>query len=425
MKWLTHDVLLISLSAFFADAGYQALIAGFPLFLVIYLHAPAYYLGIVMAFAYGIGSLFAYIGGKLADRLGKKAVALFGNLLITILSFTGFAGSALSAGAIFSTGWWFRNFRTPARRAMLGDITKKLDKGKVFGFLNALDIGGGLVAITYLSFGIFLHIPFSLLFLVTIVPILISSLCLALVHYKGLPAIKPSSKLNSANALLASRIAKRSSAAASARSGTVNAAKHGAPLSASTTASANVLFVSRASSRSYYAVLIATALFGLSFYSFSFPVLTVAQQSNSVLGASSYFVFLIFSALFGYILGSRIKDMLSGLALLGYMLAGIGSLVLGLAFSMHANVLVSYFAIALMGIGAGAIETFEPAIISMLRKKSASGSGMGMLTSSRSIGLFFSNLAVGFLYMIGPLFAYSFSAVLAVAAGFVLLWARR
>jgi len=407
MKWLTHDVLLISLSAFFADAGYQALIAGFPLFLVLYLHAPAYYLGIVMAFAYGIGSLFAYIGGKLADRLGKKAVALFGNLLITILSFTGFAGNALSAGAIFSTGWWFRNFRTPARRAMLGDITKKLDKGKVFGFLNALDIGGGLVAVTYLSFGIFLHVPFSLLFLVTIVPILISSLCLALVSYKGLPARKPSSKLNSANAKLASNIAKRGS------------------IAGGVSGSANVQFVSGSSHRSYYAVLIATALFGLSFYSFSFPVLTVAQQSNSVLGASSYFVFLIFSALFGYILGSRIKDMLSGLALLGYMLAGMGSLVLGFAFTLHANVLVSYFAIALMGIGAGAIETFEPAIISMLRKKSASGSGMGMLTASRSIGLFFSNLAVGFLYMIGPLFAYSFSAVLAVAAGFVLLWARK
>jgi len=212
---------------------------------------------------------------------------------------------------------------------------------------------------------IFLHIPFSLLFLVTIVPILISSLCLALVHYKGLPARKQSSKLNSANAKLASSIAKRGS------------------IAGGVSGSANAQFVSGSSDRSYYAVLIATALFGLSFYSFSFPVLTVAQQSNSVLGASSYFVFLIFSALFGYILGSRIKDMLSGLALLGYMLAGIGSLVLGFAFTLHANVLVSYFAIALMGIGAGAIETFEPAIISMLRKKNASGSGMGMLSSSR------------------------------------------
>jgi len=49
----------------------------------------------------------------------------------------------------------------------------------------------------------------------------------------------------------------------------------------------------------------------------------------------------------------------------------------------------------------------------------------GMLTSSRSIGFFFSNFDVGFLYMIGPLVAYSFSAVLAVAAGFVLLWAGK
>jgi len=406
MKWLTRDVLLISLSAFFADAGYQALIAGFPLFLVLYLHAPAYDLGIVMAFAYGIGSLFAYIGGRLADMFGKKAIAIFGNLLISILSFTGFAANALFAGAVFSTGWWFRNFRTPARRAMLGDITKKLDKGKVFGFLNALDIGGGLVAVTYLSIGLLLHVPFQLIFLVTIVPILISSLCLALVSYKGLPAAKkPSSKLNSASAKLAS-LAKR---AAGQRAVAKPPSK----------------FVSLSYSKSYYAVLVATALFGLSFYSFSFPVLTVAQQSNSVIGASSYFVFLIFSALFGYLLGSKIKDMLLGLATLGYVLAGLGSLALGLAFAMHANVLASYSAIALMGIGAGAIETFEPAIISTIRKKSASGSGMGMLTSSRSIGLFFSNLAVGFLYMLGPLFAYSFSAVLAVVAGIVLLWARR
>ncbi|MGC9011337.1 MAG: hypothetical protein ACP5JN_04350 [Candidatus Micrarchaeia archaeon] len=65
-KWLTRDVLLISLSAFFADAGYQALIAGFPIFLVIYFHTPAYMLGLAMALAYGIGSLFAFIGGILA-----------------------------------------------------------------------------------------------------------------------------------------------------------------------------------------------------------------------------------------------------------------------------------------------------------------------------------------------------------------------
>ncbi|MGC9037847.1 MAG: hypothetical protein ACP5IK_04035, partial [Candidatus Micrarchaeia archaeon] len=96
--------------------------------------------GLAMALAYGIGSLFAYIGGILADLLGKKNVALLGNLLIPILSFTGFSSSSAEATALFSAGWWARNFRTPARRAMIGDISSRLDKGKVYGFLNALDI---------------------------------------------------------------------------------------------------------------------------------------------------------------------------------------------------------------------------------------------------------------------------------------------
>jgi MFS family permease len=86
-RWLTRDVLLISLSAFFADAGYQALIAGFPIFLVIYLHSPAYMLGFAMALAYGIGPLFAYIGGILADLFGKKKIALLGNLFYSYTLF--------------------------------------------------------------------------------------------------------------------------------------------------------------------------------------------------------------------------------------------------------------------------------------------------------------------------------------------------
>jgi hypothetical protein len=46
---------------------------------------------------------------------------------------------------------------------------------------------------------------------------------------------------------------------------------------------------------------------------------------------------------------------------------------------------------------------------------------MGMLTSSRSIGLFVANLALGFLYVLGPLYAYGFAATMAILAGIVLL----
>ena len=382
-RWLTRDVLLISLSAFFADAGYQALIAGFPIFLVIYLKAPVYILGLAMALAYGIGSLFAYAGGRLADRYGKKRIAILGNLLIPILSFTGLSSTPVEATALFSSGWWARNFRTPARRAMIGDISSKLDKGKVFGFLNALDVGGGVIAVLYLSIGIYFGVALRLLFLVTIVPLLISSLCLALVRYKG-------------------RVQKKE-----------NAQEHAIRSKAKI-----------GQNKTYRSVLIATALFGLSFYSMSFPVLTIAQQSTSFYGVASYALFLLLSAVFGYVSGALVKKRVSGLALYGYMLAGVGSLVIGISYYFGIGAIGSYLGVALMGIALGSIETLEPTIISLVKSKLHSGSGMGALTASRSIGLFFANLVLGALYMLGPLYAYSFAAFMAMLAGIVLLSAR-
>ena len=383
LRWLTKDVLLISLSAFFADAGYQALIAGFPIFLVIYLKAPVYMLGLAMALAYGIGSLFAYAGGRLADRYGKKRIAILGNLLIPILSFTGLSSAPVEATALFSSGWWARNFRTPARRAMIGDISSKLDKGKVFGFLNALDVGGGIIAVAYLSVGIYMGITLRLLFLVTIVPLLVSSLCLTLVKYKGLA--KNTEKTHE---------------------------KAKSPAFAS------------GKGKTYRSVLIATALFGLSFYSMSFPVLTIAQQSTSLYGVASYALFLLLSAVFGYISGALVKKRVLGLALYGYMLAGVGSLVIGLSYHFGLGALGSYFGVALMGIALGSIETLEPTIISLVKSRFQSGRGMGALTASRSIGLFFANLILGALYMLGPLFAYSFAALMALLAGTILLAAK-
>ncbi|MGC9191034.1 MAG: MFS transporter, partial [Candidatus Micrarchaeia archaeon] len=319
------------------------------------------------------------------DLLGKKNVALLGNLLIPILSFTGFSSSSAEATALFSTGWWARNFRTPARRAMIGDISSRLDKGKVYGFLNALDVGGGIVAILYLSIGIYLGVALRLLFLVTIVPLLISSLCLALVKYKG----------NANNGM---------------------AEKKGI--------NANAAALAAKVDKAYKAVLVATALFGLSFYSMSFPVLTIAQESTSLYGVASYALFLLLSAIFGYASGALVKRRVLGLALYGYMLAGAGSLAIGLSYYLGLGAIGSYFGVALMGVALGSIETLEPTIISLVKPKRHSGSGMGSLTASRSIGHFFANLVLDLLYTIGPLYAYSFAASMAILAGLVLLSAR-
>ena len=44
--WLNRNVLFLSLSAFFADMGYQAVTAIFPLLIIIKLGEPAYDYGV-------------------------------------------------------------------------------------------------------------------------------------------------------------------------------------------------------------------------------------------------------------------------------------------------------------------------------------------------------------------------------------------
>jgi MFS family permease len=388
--WINSNVLLISMSAFFADMGYQAILAGFPVFLVLVLHAPAYYLGIAYALAYGIGALFSTAGGILGDRLGRKRVAIIGNVFILILPFLSFAASAIQALSTFSAGWWARNFRSPPRRAMLSESTTKKERPRAFGLLHALDVGGGVIAVAYLLILLYLKMSLQSIFIFTAIPISISTVCLILVKSRkyNKAAKKSESKIKSKRASVKSRM----------RADTLKG------------------------------VLISTALFGFSSYSLGFPIITIASRAGSdLIGIFSYFVYLAFSAAAGYIIGQQARrlNIVKGLAFLGYLLAAIASAILAFYYIAAANVLLSYFAVALLGVSLGAIETFEPTIISLITSKEEQGRKQGYLTSSRSIGLFTANIGMGILYTINPSYSYVYAAAVASAAVIILLYFGR
>jgi len=65
-----RQVLQISFSACFADLGYQAAVSLFPIYLVYVLNAPVALYGFAEAINYGVGALFGFIGGIMADRYG-------------------------------------------------------------------------------------------------------------------------------------------------------------------------------------------------------------------------------------------------------------------------------------------------------------------------------------------------------------------
>jgi MFS family permease len=385
---MNKDVAFVSFSAFFADLGYQTALAVFPIFLVLVLGAPAYSYGIASAIAYGIGSAFGYLGGLLSDRFSDKKIAILGNALIPIISLMGLAKSPTVAILLFSGGWWARNFRTPSRRTILVDATSESDRGKVFGFLHALDIGGGMLSVVLLLYLVYIGFSYSVILLLTILPLVISTILLAFTSEDKRKKIRDA-KVELHPTTKAEPDAKMEGSAVAGRT--------------------------------YRGIIIATALYGFSSYSLGFPILTIAQSSNAFLGIGSYAVYLGVSAIAGYYIGSRIWRRLRTLSTAGYILSGFGTFLLGFAYLFGLGVQSFYLAVAILGFGLGVIETLEPTLISLIKTEMRLGQGMGALAASRSFGIFSANIIMGVLYAFSVSASYFYAAIISILAGLIVL----
>lgn len=385
--WLSRDALLLSLSAFFADMGYQAVTAVFPLLIVLRLGQPAYVYGVLLALAYGVGSVFSLIGGKFGDTYGKKKLALLGNLLIPLMSVSVLFSNVVAVGALFVFGWWARYFRTPARRAWLVEVSDPAHRSKIFGFLHALDVGGGMIAVVYSIILVLVGTPLDQIVLVTAIPLLVSSLALALT------GTRPHEKYAAAN----------------------KQAEEKPGLEEQQDEKRN-RFIFRW-------LLISATLFGFSYYALGFPIITVAEsQGSMVLGILTFGIYLGVSAGAGYLLGSvRGRRPFRTLWSLGYLLAAASSLVIGVSYALNNGLGMYYLGAAGLGFATGSVETFEPVLTSTLVKSKRLSAGMGWLSSSRAIGLFTSNIAMGVIFTFSQFGSYLYAAATALAAGTILL----
>ncbi len=359
--------------------GYQAIVAGFPIFLVIIMKAPTYVLGVAEALSYGVGAIFAFYGGKISDKAGLKKTAIIGNALIPILSFTGFAATVPEAVSLRVSGWWARNYRTPARRALFSGSVDQYNRSRAFGLLHALDVGGGLISTAILLTLLFYHWPLKFIFLVTIFPLTISTLLLLKIHtpeseiYAARPEVDKGGK--------------------SVKTG----------------------------------VLVATSLYGFSSFSLAFPILTVAEKTSNIsLGIFSYAVFMAVSSFSGLIYGhKKIKKEVKVIGYLGYLLSALGSLGFVITLQFDQSYLFMFLSVALLGFALGSIETFEPTIISRVTPSNRSGAGMGYLSSARSTGLFMGNLLMGALFYFNAEYSYVYAFVVSLLAGVIMLSSGR
>lgn len=384
-RWRTRNVWAISLSAFFSDTGYQAVLAGFPLFLVLDLHQPVWEFGLASAIAYGGGTLFAWMGALLGDRIGHRTVAIGGNALIPLLSLSALWANPSVAIGLLCAGWWARNLRTPSRRVMLVEAAPhEEDRNSVFGFLHALDIGGGALAGVYVLIAVIEHVAFSWIFLGSVLPLAVATFSLT-------------------------------------RCTTGRAVPRRAPASEAGPADADPRRLPGA-----VPLLVASALFGFTSYSVGFPILTTAQGGGHLaFGIGAFLLFNAISAATGYVVGPRlgtaIAERFRDLGALGYLFAAFGAALLAVGDAAHLPVGVLLVGVAALGFSLGVVTTVEPSLMSVLRPGQQAGRGFGALTATRSVGLFLGNLIMGVLYGIGADWAYGYAAVMGMAAVVIVL----
>ncbi len=417
-SWVNRQVLAIAFSAFFADLGYQAVVAGLPLLLVIDLHAGVVTFATATAIGYGGGAVASLIGGRLGDRYGHRRVSIAGNAFIPLLSLVGLVNVAWAAVAFFVAGWWARNLRSPPRRALLvRSVPSPGDTGRAFGLLHGLDVGGGMIAA--LAAAALLGAGWSLpsVFLLTAVPLAVSTLVLAcLVVEHPLPttprAAREPTQLAETIPVQAAQQAMEVQAEAIQVQAAQQAAEEQPTWENPPPPPAR---------RTRAGVLVASALFGFSFYSVGFPVLTVSQHSHSMV--SGILVFALFSGVsgaVGFAVGARRWDAVMTLGVGGFGLSALASLAFGMAAYENAGLAPLAVAAAVLGAGLGVMETIEPTLIAALTPSHRHGAGMGNLAAARSIGLFVGNMVMGVLYVQGVLYAYAYAAGAALLGSIVM-----
>lgn len=385
---LPRDAWLLCFSAFSADLGYQGVTALFPLYLVFQLHASLYAYGVVTAIAFGGGAFVGYLGGLAGDRFDRKAVAVAGNVLIPLMALAGLAHSLDLSALLYVLGWWARYFRSPPRRALLVSATPPQERSRAFGTLHALDIGGGMLSALLALGALWMKIPIATVMLWAVVPLLASTVLLLLVR----------------------------------REEVYGQQTPGAPSAHARVPRQTVLL----------ALLVSATLYGFSFYNLGFPIVTATAEhaaSRYEWGVLAYVVYLGVSALTGYVLGTRRTSSGRAVWLFGYLPSALGSGLIGLTVAWHLQPAAIYLAVAVLGFGMGAVETFEPTLVSSLVSHTRLGRGMGFLSVSRALGQFLSNLVMGLLFVFGPAvpYAYAFASALlaALVFGSVELLARR
>lgn len=186
IRGITRNVLALGGVSFLTDFASEMLYPIMPLFLVHTLGSSPALLGFIDGLAEGISTGLRWIGGVLSDRSGRRKPFIIWGYTISAFS------KPIMGLAAFGIGWPLfllgrcsdrlgKSIRTAARDALLAASTDADTRGTAFGFHRAMDtcgaVLGPLVSLALLL--LFPGLPLAWLFLIALIPGLLSSVLAA------------------------------------------------------------------------------------------------------------------------------------------------------------------------------------------------------------------------------------------------------
>src|SRR6478736_7006967 len=139
-------VLLFGWVSFLSDVASDMIYPLLPDFLTRTLHAGPAALGVIEGVAEATASLMKWLSGWWSDRVRRRKPMVVGGYAIAAVArpLIGLATSWAQVLAIRFSDRVGKGLRTPARDALLADITAPGDRGRAFGLQRAMDNAGAL-----------------------------------------------------------------------------------------------------------------------------------------------------------------------------------------------------------------------------------------------------------------------------------------
>ncbi|HTL02453.1 MAG TPA: MFS transporter [Vicinamibacterales bacterium] len=374
--WILGGVSLLN------DMATESVYPLLPFFLTTVLGAGAVSLGVIEGAAEAVASVLKVISGRLSDRWNRRKPIVVAGYGVSAAArpFIGLAGSWITVFVLRFIDRVGKGVRGAPRDAMLAELADQTNRGRVYGFHQAMDHIGAVVGpLLATAFLVFYPGRYRMLFALTAIP---GALTVLLLRWAKEPETAPPVTRDSGLGIRDSGIR--------------------TPLPRPLVQYLIVLsiFMLGNSSDAFLLLRLTDAAGGPKFIPLLWAALHVVKTVSSVVGGSA-------SDRFGR------RRLIAG----GWTVYAL--VYVGFALSASLTMLVVWF--MLYGVYYGCVEGSERALIADFALPSQKGTAFGIYNGVAGLGALISSVVFGVLWkMFGPAVAFTSGAALAIAAAILL-----